>query len=249
MMLCICLILPSLSRAEIRNYDFTDNFTGDDLITLDNIFWHSYGGGVIYVNGFGSIYFTQPVDVVEFNIASTLPGWYSAYGSITINAYNNNYTQPIYTETLSIQNNYYYNDMVIITIDTINKIDSLEFTSSGTNVLPTIDNLVIDTDPASSISNRHVLSSAGTMVTAKDNSMTLKFTLGQPTPVSAPLTPTPDDGSRLRPGFWYKSPSGSGFPYDLDADSDLDIDGKDLAAFAASFDPAKLETIANNFGK
>lgn len=76
-----------------------------------------------------------------------------------------------------------------------------------------------------------VISAGGQVLTSPDGSYTLKFSLGQSTPVSDPLTPPPDDGGKLRPGFWYTTADGC----EVDTDADGDVDGKDISAFAAAF--------------
>ena len=95
-----------------------------------------------------------------------------------------------------------------------------------------------------------VISAGGTEVTAADGSYTLKFTLGQSTPVSDPLKAPSPDSQELKPGFWYTTTAKC--VDEFDSDTDEDVDGKDVAAFAAALAgdaalAAKLNLLAQSF--
>ena len=73
-------------------------------------------------------------------------------------------------------------------------------------------------------------------------------TIGQSSPLQAPIDPPYSDSYDLYPGFWYAVANmGSFCPGDNDFDRD--IDGLDLAAYILDSGSLSLNDFAMNFGK
>ncbi len=101
--------------------------------------------------------------------------------------------------------------------------------------------------------NRQVISSTGSIIAAADESYTLRFCLGHPTPTSPGfLTASTMDTYELTPGFW--NAASRTWLSRFDSEPDGDVDGYDLAAFIAALpgNPDLLNQInllSADFGK